>query len=475
MKTAIAFVEIGKYAVGKLASHSEIEPFAIEYIGAAVEKAGYDVELFQQRNQNIDQLVEEILRTNPQIVGVSCYTYKFPDALKLAKNIKSRNPDIITILGGYHATGMPTNIQYGNFDFFVIGEGEETIVELLENINRPEIVRGIAYLKNGEVKINPRRERLDFSKLPWPLRKKEFLEDTAIKGIVDKEKIAQISYSRGCPSECTFCCSPEMWQNAVKFRNAEDVVSEMKEISKNYGVNYFFFADLTFNASTKRLFELTELLKKEDFEWCCMPSLERDNLDEFMVQNMAEAGCRRMMLGVESINTEVLHFLGKRAIFERNLRFDEIYKVFRLCDKYGIVSRAFLMLGNPNEKPDDIKDYLEKLKILLPDEIRIAITTPLPGSKMYNELDKNILLYNNFPEDWARFSTNELVFRHKYFKKEELNEAVNWLFDSYYQSKEYGRHLMEKYKKHIALRPGIENFVRDWLREKQNINVYGFD
>lgn len=467
----ITLVDVGNYKAGKLASHSELEPLAIEYIGAAAEQAGHTIELIQQRSESLEELLEKILKSRPEVVGFSCYTYKFPEALWLAKKLKSQNEKIITILGGYHATAMPDDIQYGGFDFFVLGEGEGTFIELLDKLDNPKDVKGIAYLENNKVKINPRRERLDFSKLPWPLRKKEFLEDANIKGIVGKRKTAQIMYSRGCPYSCNFCCSPEMWQRTLKFRDPNDVVAEMKDLSKNYGISYFFFADLTFNALTKKVFELTELLKKENFEWCCMPSFDPGNLDEKMIKEWAEAGCKRAMFGVESVSAETSQFLGKRGAFKSKTRADEIYRVFRLCDKYGIGSRAFLMVGNSNEKPEDIKNYLEQLKAILPDEIRIAITTPLPGSQLYKNLDKNLLLYKNFPEDWARFSTNELVTKHQNFTPTEIKTLANWLFDSYYQSEEYGKHLKEKIEKHPSLRKGVEEFVYEWLLKNHGIKV----
>lgn len=471
----ITLAEISYWHGRKLASHSLVDPLAISYIGGYVKKAGHDVELlFQQRGETIDEITQKILNINPDIVGFSCYTYKIPSVLKIAGEIKKTNPKIKTVLGGYHLTAIPETVLYDAIDFGVIGEGEQTFTELLNCLEQEKDFHNIESLvhKKSDFRNIKRRKRLDFAELPWPLRKNEFFKDTGVRGIthnpLGQYKMAQIQYSRGCPYDCSYCCSPELWQRTVKWRNPKDVVNEMEYLKKNFGIDFFFFSDLTFNASTRKVFELTDLLKKEKFEWMAMPSIDVGNMDKELITEMKEAGCVRLMYGIESLDETIAIQDYKRKGFKDLRRLDALYNTFRLEDELGIINRGFLIFGDLREKPEDIKKYLKMLKKLLPDEIRIGILTPLPGSALYLEL-KDKILYKNFPKDWVRFSTNELIFKHPNFTNQGLIKLSEWLFDSYYESKEYGKHVEKKIKNHPYLREGFEDFFK-WLRTKR-VNV----
>lgn len=471
----IALLEIGRWFAGKLASHSQLEPLAIEYLAGYLEKKGYNVNLFQQRHENLDQLIKKIIKIEPNMVGISCYTYTFPDALYIAKYVKELNPQIKTILGGYHATARPEDIKYGDFDFFIVGEGEETMLELIKAIENNkknfDKIEGIVWKDKKNIIINPRRQRIDFAKLPWPKREEHFFGEAHVKGIIGKHKTVQVSYSRGCPYSCKYCCSPLLWERKVKYREAEDVVEEMKWLKKRFNASYFYFTDLTFNVSRKKILELTKLLKKEDFIWGVMPSIDVGNMDEPLIKEMINSGCRRLMFGIETLEEETAKRLNRKAVIKGNPRFKEAEGIFRLCDKYGAGTRAFLMIGNPNETEKDIYKLNTQLKKLLPDEIRIGITTPLPGSEFFNEcLNSDLLIYTNFPDDWRKYTTKEFVYKHPNFTTQQLEYLGNWLFDSYYSSKEYAKHVKNKIKKHPHLKEGFNWFI-NWLKIEHRINI----
>lgn len=474
-KYNIALLEIGRWFAGKLASHSQLEPLAIEYLAGYMEKSGYNVNLIQQRHENLDELIEKIKTIEPNIVGVSCYTYTFPDALYIAKRIKEVNPEIKTVLGGYHATARPTDIKYGDFDFFVIGEGEETLLELVQALENTEKdfsrIKGIVWRNGKELIVNPRRERMEFVKLPWPKRSEHFFGEAHVKGIIGKHRSVQVSYSRGCPNACKYCCSPLLWERIVKYRSAEDVVEEMRYLKREFNASYFYFTDLTFNANKEKVLELTNLLKKEKFVWGIMPSIDVGNMDESLIKEITEAGCKRLMFGIETLSKRTANNLNRKAVINGNSRFNEAYNVFRLCDKYGAGTRAFLMIGNPDETVADIMELLRQLKKLLPDEIRIGITTPLPGSEFYDQFQsKRLLLYTKYPEDWRRYTTKELVYRHSNLKSTQIRYLGNWLFDSYYSSLAYANHVEDKLKQHPQLQNGYKWFIR-WLKNQHHLNI----
>jgi len=469
----IILIEIGEWHAKKLASHSQVEPLAIEYLAGYLEKEGYKTKLYQQRGRDLEEIVRDVIKHDPSIIGISCYTYAFPEALHLAKEIKKENPKIKTIIGGYHITTIP---KLYDFDFGIIGEGEETLLELIQAIENNEKdfskIKGLIWKDGNEIIVNERRERMDFSKLPWPKREEKFLDNTIIRGIVGKGSVIQVSYSRGCPYNCYYCCSPLLWQRQISYRKTEDVVEEILWLKNNFNPNYFYFTDLTFNASKKKVLEVTELLKGKNIIWGAMPSIDVGNLDEELIKEMAETGCKRLMFGIETLEQSTSQFLKRKYKIKEKNRFEKTYEIFRLCDKYGIGTRAFLMIGSPNENEEDIKKMLNKLKILLPDEIRIAITTPLPGSGFFEECkEKGLLIYSNFPDDWKHYTTNKLVYKHSYFSLEKIKELGENLFDSYYSSSEYAKHVKEKIRKHQELKEGFNYFINQWLKNKHKVKT----
>ena len=464
----IALVELGLWNPGKYARHSALEPIAIEYVGSAAKSKGHNVRLFQQRTESNEELTNKILGFEPDLVGFSAMTYAFPDGLEIAGRIKQKNPDVYTVFGGYHASSTPEIVQYDSIDFTVIGEGENALVELVQKLeNNEEVsnIKGLSYFNGSEVISNQLRERIDLDNQPWPIREERFFKNTLITGITDppigKQKIAQISYSRGCPFHCKYCASPNVYGSAVKWRKAENVTAEIKYLKDNFNVNLLYFTDLTFNLNKERVFELNDLLKEEKINWIAMASPDI-NIDYDLLREMKEAGCTRLMYGIESVHDRIAESVGRKG----NHRAKRLEELFRINDELGIITRAFLMIGNLNETKEDIKGYLDTLKKILPDEIRIGITTPLPGTALFEEAKRHkLLIYTKFPEDWKRYSTEELIIRHPTLSPKEISQSCGSIFRDYYESEEYGRHVKRKIEKFPNLQDGYSSFFT-WLKEQ---------
>jgi radical SAM superfamily enzyme YgiQ (UPF0313 family) len=168
------------------------------------------------------------------------------------------------------------------------------------------------------------------------------------------------------------------------------------------------------------------------------------------------------MYGIESVNDRIAESVGRKG----NHRAKRLEELFRINDELGIITRAFLMIGNLNETKEDIERYLDTLKKILPDEIRIGITTPLPGTALFEEAKRHkLLIYTKFPEDWRRYSTRELIIRHPTLSPKEISQLCDSIFRDYYESEEYGRHVKRKIKKFPNLQDGYSSFFK-WLKEQ---------
>lgn len=469
MEHKIALIELneGLWKPGTFLRHSSIEPLAIEYLGAIAKAEGYKIKIIQQQRRSDQEVLKEIIDFSPQLAGFSVMTYNYPASLSLARKIKQHNPKILTIFGGYHPSFSPEIVKKDAIDFVITGEGEETFREFLKTPNNPERnykkIKGLAFY-NGKLHIGKPRERIkELDSLPIPLRDYNILKECRISGLnyppLSKQRcVAQILYSRGCPHNCIFCCSPFLYGSKVYFRSPEKVVDEMQEIKKSFGTNYFYFADLSFNLNKKRVIALCQEIKKRklDINWFCMCRV--DNIDEELLKNMKEAGCSRIGFGIDALHENTL----KKVKPGQKITMEKARKALELSNAMGIIVRTFIIIGYPWETKEDLENAKKILKILAIDEIRIGLLTPLPGSAIYEEFKNKGLILT---DDLSKYTTDEYIIKNPDFTPEAMAEFRENIFREFYQSKEYEKRMKEKLKKHPHLKQSYDEFF-EFLNEK---------
>lgn len=468
MERKIVLIELneGLWKPGTFLRHSSIEPLAIEYIGAIAKAEGCEVRIIQQQQKSDEEMLQEIIDFSPQLVGFSVMTYNYPASLTLARKIKHYNPEILTIFGGYHPSFFPEIVKEDAIDFAIIGEGEATFREFLQVLNSDrnfKRVKGLAFY-DAEVSVNESRERIkDLDFLPNPLRDYNILKECRISGLnypplSKQNSVAQVLHSRGCPHNCTFCCSPFLYGRKVFFRSPEKVVEEMQEIKEKYGTNYFYFADLSFNLNKQKVIALCNEIKKRklDVNWFCMCRV--DNIDQELLKIMKEAGCSRIGFGIDALYEKTLNKVKPG----QKISMDKIKTALELTNAIGIIARTFIIIGYPWEIKEDLENTKEILKTLPIDELRIGLLTPLPGSVIYEEFKKEGLILT---DDFSKYTTEEYVIKNPDFTPEAMAEFREKLFREFYQSKEYDKRKNEKIKKFHYLKQSYDEFF-EFLNEK---------
>lgn len=474
MKITLVEATRGLWDTGISIRHTSADPLGIEYVGAVAKKHGYDVSILQQRKESNKEFLEKIIATEPDVVGFSTMTYNFNYSKEIATALKSKiNP--IIIFGGYHITALPEEIENSPIDFAVIGEGEYAFLDLLNNLDNPKKVKGIAFYDYNKKKLiitEPRERINNLDELPFPLRYKEFIKDNKTTQIgyptPNKQVLVQISYSRGCYFNCSYCASKKQWGCGVKFRSAKNLVDEIKYLQANFGINYLFFTDLTFNSNPKKVQELCEEIIKrrkskdiKDFYWYCMVK-PLSTFDPKLYTLMKSAGCSRTAFGLEVLNDIVLKKLKRRHTLE------ETINTLKITDSIGLINRGFLIIGHPEETKESIKKTKEILKKeIAVDEIRISFLTPLPGTELYEK-------YKMKPSelittDFSRFTTDEPILKIKNLTTEQLLEERSKILKDFYESDEYRKRVYEKIKKFGHLEDSYEYFFK--LLRKNGINV----
>lgn len=467
-KADIVLIEPTKYTweeLGLFGRHSRLEPIGIEYIAAVCKEEGYSVKIIQQHKESISEICNQCLDVHPRWIGISTLTHTWDVTKEIARAVKKRCSSIKIIVGGYHPTMVPFLCLKSEYiDFVVIGEGEYTFLELIRTLDEDkEInnVNGIAYKKDNSIKVTePRRRIKQLNELPYPIRDKSLLKNCFVGGYVypppNKQiSTAQIIYSRGCPYECTYCCSSVFWKRTVTYRTSSNVINEIKFLKKNFGTNFLFFDDLIFPINRIKAIQLCEKINKSkiDINWFCFSRI--DSVDRELLVKMKHAGCSKIGFGIESFSSKT------RNSFKRNLNYNSkeflqlVRNVLELVWSLGITTRLYLIFGHPEETYEDILITKDIIKELYIDELRIGLLTPFPGLEIFNDFKKKNLLLT---EDWRRYTTEEDIIRRDKISYPKLEELRDKILKDFYQSDNYRKRAEEKIHKYPHLKQSYEWF-----------------
>jgi radical SAM superfamily enzyme YgiQ (UPF0313 family) len=261
-------------------------------------------------------------------------------------------------------------------------------------------VKGIAFKdQNGQVVQTPLREPIkDLDSLPFPARDLFPLDiyfSPPTKRISDK-KAGNMITSRGCCYQCVYCMASYMWQRRVRFRSIKNVVDEIEECVKKYGLGEFNFHDELFTISRERTIEFCkEVLKRNlDIAWVCM--IRVDYIDKDTLFWMRKAGCKKIMFGFESGSQMILDNIKKRVAL------DKAEEAVRLVKKFNIKTAGNFMIGNLGETEETIKQSIRLAKKLNTDTMAFFIASPYPGTEFYQTLKKEGWFRKDF--EWKDFT-----------------------------------------------------------------------
>ena len=326
------------------------------------------------------RLAKVITDFKPDVVGITSFSVKWPSARKIAALAKSYDPQIPVVMGGQHVTIMTDDaLADPNIDFVVKGEGEKTLVEWLRELGgeqKWENVAGLSFKRAGQVVHNgPRPMVEDLDELPPPAR--ECLYDIEN---YSPESLGKLFASRGCPYQCNYCGTQNVWGYGVRHRSPQSMIDEIMQVKKEYGSSYFTFFDDVFGLDKKRAIALCNDMAqaKLGVRWDC---LTRANLvSDELLGSMKKAGCVKIDMGVESGSDKILKDTKK------GLNTEQLLAGGHLIKKYGFFLYAFFMVGLPTETEEDAQKTIEFLEKLKPHWAGISIFTPIPGTGIYKTL-----------------------------------------------------------------------------------------
>lgn len=358
------------------------------YLGTILKERGHQVEIF---NEDIHR--PDYSRLDADLVGISILTSTARRGYEIARHF----PRGKVIIGGVHASQIPGEaLAYARQ--VVIGEAEEVIADIAEGRIKDEVVQG------------PPVEDLDT--LPTP-------DFSLIRGYRFPAFITPVSTSRGCPFDCSFCSVTKLFGRAYRFRSAQNVIKDLRS-TKSANI---FFCDDNFTAHPGRTRGLLKLMMEHRInKWSCQVRCDVAK-DQELLGLMARAGCRVVCVGFESVNNESLKAYDKKQTVE------DIIHAIRSFHRRKMKIHGMFVLGADCDSKKTIWDTLRfavKQKI---DTIQMMILTPLPGTKVFREMDKEKRI---FSRDWSLYDGQHVVFRPKLLTARQLQLDVVRAYARFY-------------------------------------------
>lgn len=404
-----------------LEGNNIVAPLGLLYVAAVLEKNGHTVQAFDV-DPEVYNLVDEIKKFKPDIIGLSFLTPEYLRATKTAKRLKEELPDAVHIAGGVHTTIMPADtLNELELDIVVIGEGEETMVELCEKLENGEgidDVKGIMYKKDGQVVTNERRELIkDLDNVPFPARHllnfDVYLTPPGVIRGYAQSKILTMMTSRGCPYSCHYCGSHNLFGRKMRRRSVDNVISEINHLIDKYKINGLYFCDDLFTRDHNWVKEFCQKVKDTGIVWACQSRV--DTINEELMREMKSAGCIQIDFGVENGSPRVLKALNK------TIKISDAKKVFKMAKRVKIRALATFMIGNPEETMEDLEQTFAVAKELNASYTIFYYTTPYPGTKVYDMAREHEWIPKDiyFSEAWSH-RQSEASLMEINFSKEEL-------------------------------------------------------
>jgi len=388
-------------------------PIGLAYVAGALRANGNQVrvvdglaESFDTRHEWGDDCylygasLEEVVSgvdDDTDVIGISAaFTFEWPVCQDIIERLRAQYPRAYLVGGGEHVTALPEmSLREAPLDAVVLGEGEETIVRLVEALSEasyePSMIAGLAYLDdNGNVKVNGRNDRIrDIDSIQRPawelLPIEKYLERGYGFGVTRGRSMPVIA-SRGCPYQCTFCSNPLMWTTRWVARSVDDLLDELAYYQNAYGAENFDFYDLTAIVKKDWIVQFCRRVRERgmSFTWQLPSGTRSEAIDAEVAQLLFKSGCRNLSYAPESGSESVLKRIKKK------IKLDSMLDSLEGSVRAGINVKINLMFGFPGETYKEIAhsfEFICRMAWVGGHDLSIWAFSPYPGSELFDDLN----------------------------------------------------------------------------------------
>jgi len=394
-------------------------PLGTLYAASLMRHKGYDVTLHDVMfAKGAEDIIPVIENYNPDILVLyddgfnyltkMCLTNMREAAFKMSKMAKERGCTVI--ISSSDSTDHYEKYIEEGADFILLGEAEITLLELInalqENKKDISIIPGIAFQQNDCVIKTTRRNVLkDLDSLPLPAWDLVNMEPYRLSWLDHAGYFSMnIGTTRGCPFKCNWCAKP-IYGNRYNSRSPQNVVQELKMLKEKFQFDHIWFCDDIFGLKPGWVNEFADLVEKENLHFKFKIQARADLLlQENYIRDLARAGCDNIWMGAESGSQKILDAMDKGTTIE------QIHASTKLIRKYGMKPSFFIQFGYIGETKEDIKKTIRMINELLPYEIGISVSYPLPGTGFYEKVKPDLKEKTN----WTDSDELALMFRNTY-------------------------------------------------------------
>jgi radical SAM superfamily enzyme YgiQ (UPF0313 family) len=394
----------------------------IASVSAVLKQKGHETSLIHlKRPTRSHVLTESLKKEAPELIAFSSTTNMFSHVAKHASLLKNHF-EVPIICGGIHPTLDPQEALLSpGIDMVCVGEGEEALVELCENLSEGRGIQGVRniWTREGESFLNSGMRPLieDLDSLPFPDR--EIFD----YGELEDARLGRVTFmaSRGCPYECSYCGNHQLKRlykgKYVRFRSVDSVVEEARLVLSKQSCKYAVFHDDIFTLNMKWLDEFRVKWKsKVALPFSCNSRVNL--LNEDVIRLLKEAGCFEVSMGIESGDEDL-----RQEVLNRKMSDEDIVRAFELCQRHGIRTISYNMVGLPFENMARVLKTVKLNARLRPDNIQVSIFYPYPHTKLYELSKKSGFLtgktLNSYFEETIleqpTISREQVGFAFKYF------------------------------------------------------------
>ncbi|MDP2757065.1 MAG: cobalamin-dependent protein [Desulfurivibrionaceae bacterium] len=423
------------------------------YIAGALRAAGYQVDYYDamslwHRWPDIRQRLQDF---RPDVVATTAFTASVVDAVELLRLAREVNPEVVTVIGNVHATFCYQELlekEGGVIDYIVRREGEETMPELLDCLKAgddPAQVRGLAFRRDNRVLTTAERpfiQNLDslpaaWDLVEWPIYKYRAKNDA---------RLAIVSSSRGCKSQCSFCSQQLFWQRSWRGRSPENFVAELEMLRQRYGVEVAMLADEIPTLDRQRWLRILELMIERRVGVKLLMETRVDDIlrDADLMETYRAAGVEHIYVGVEAGSQKTLDLFNKQTKVEQSKM------AIDLINGADIVSETSFVLGMPEDTAESIATTVELAKHYNPDMAFFLAIAPWPYAELYPQLKEYVAT-----TDYRKYNLVDPVLKPRNMTLTELELELGRAAQSFY---------MHKFRNLKQLSPWKQEFMVEVLK-----------
>jgi len=404
-------------------------PLQYVYLAGAARAAGFDCEIYDAMSLDVghEDIARKLDEARPDVVCLSSITATLPDSLEVARAAKALGAT--TVMGGVHPSFMYRELlPEGLVDFVVVGEGERTLVELLQCLSakdNPAKVAGLAFLRDGKVIVTPPRSRLA-SLDPMPMAFDLLDWKTYTYFVKPRSRLGAVSSSRGCSYACAFCSQTQFWERSWRARSAECVASEIAMLRRDHGVDVVLLTDEYPTADPVRWEALLDRLIELDLGVDLLLETRHQDIvrDRALLAKYARAGVVHVYVGIEATDQETLNLVNKETTVE------EGKLALQLLDEHDLVSETSFVLGFPHETKEHVKQTLAIAREYNPDFAHFLAIAPWPYAQMWKDLAPYVV-----SRDYRKYNLIDPVLKPAAMTLDQIDAAIVDCYRDFYMAK----------------------------------------